>query len=444
MKIESRRFMDLWSIIYTIMVLVVSLFIAEFNIVLFALYFVMALPFLNSIEHFTVISLMLSTISYYFTGAYEEIYSIYTILMILIITREVFICKGRLHLNVNNLFLIILLGVLACFSYVESPFHYLNGLFRLIYLLLLSLIVGNFTRLRISVICETLPAIARIMVIGYLLSVFFKGSLIDGRLTIANSVNTNTFGMSCAQLSCILLIASFLNKNQSRKNLALCAMVVLLAVLSGSRGALLAFAIASLIVITVYAKKSGRLTNTMFRLAILGTVTLSGVYLVLLLTGLDTSRFSIREVIESGGSRRSLIYKSLIPYIIEEGYWKIGYGPGHECSRQVIMSLIGWDYAHSHNTFLEAFAELGSIGLILLIWSVKNSLKNIYGVCQAYKNAYLIMAILICLLINGLAESYFFDAVLWILLAISRNNYVDRMEIMQTKTQGRKGGNGFV
>ena len=32
---------------------------------------------------------------------------------------------------------------------------------------------------------------------------------------------------------------------------------------------------------------------------------------------------------------------------------------------------------------------------------------------------------LICLIINGFAESYFFDAILWLLLAISRNKYSD-------------------
>lgn len=429
MKIESKHFIDWWSYIYVIMILLISLFISDFNIVMFILYFVLALPFINSIEHFVVISLLLSTISYYFTGAYEEIYSIYTILMILIMARVLFIYKGKLEFNANNLILIIILDVLACWSYIESPFHYFNGLFRLLYLLLLSVVVGNFIRLKITVICEILPKIASVMVIGYFLSVLIKGSLIDGRLTIANSVNTNTFGMSCAQLGCILLMTAFLNKAQMRKNLVLCAMVVVLALLSGSRGALMAFALASAIVVIIYAKKNGRLTGTMFKLAIIGTAAVGGMYLVLVFTGLDTSRFSVAEIIASGGSRRSLIYESLIPYVIKNGYWKIGYGPGHECSRQVIMSLIGWDYAHSHNTFLEAFGELGIMGLLILIWSIKKSLKNIYGVCKIYKEAYLFVAILICLLINGIAESYFFDAVLWLLLGICRNNYIEKTEI---------------
>ena len=430
MKIERKDFLNWWSYIYVIMILLISLFISDFNIVMFILYFVLALPFINSIEHYVVISLLLSTISYYFTGAYEEIYSIYTILMLLIISKVIFVNKGKLEFNSNNLVLILILGLLACYSYIKSPFHYFNGLFRLLYLLLLTIVVGNFIRLKITVICEMLPKIASVMVIGYVFSVIIKGSLIDGRLTIANSVNTNTFGMSCAQLGCILLISAFLDKNQMKKNLFLCAIVVVLALLSGSRGALMAFALASAIVVIIYAKRSGRLTGTLLKLAIIGTVAAGGLYLVLISSGLDTSRFSVSEIIASGGSRRSLIYESLIPYIIKNGYWKIGYGPGHECSRLVILKLIGWDYAHSHNTFLEAFGELGIMGLLILVWSIKNSIKNIYGVCKIYKEAYLFVAILICLIFNGLAESYFFDAVLWLLLAICRNNFIEKKKFM--------------
>ena len=83
------------------------------------------------------------------TPQYEEIYSIYTILLILIMARVLFLYKGKLEFNANNLILIIILGVLACWSYIESPFHYFNGLFRLLYLLLLSVVVGNFIRLKI-------------------------------------------------------------------------------------------------------------------------------------------------------------------------------------------------------------------------------------------------------------------------------------------------------
>lgn len=424
-KIESKQFISLWSYIYIITILLISLFSQDFNVMLFIIYTIMALPFIYSIEHYVVIALMLSTISYYFTGAYEGIYSIYTILIMLIIIRILLIQKGKMEFNKNSVILIIILSIISGCSYAVSQFYYFNGLFRLLYLLLLSLILGNTIRLKIDVMCTILPRIAGVMIIGYIFSVLINGSIIDGRLTIANSVNTNTFGMSCAQLGSILLTDSFLNKSHKKKNLFLCVAIIILAFLSGSRGAVLACVLTVMIIVIMYEKKNGRLIGTMFRFAVFGTIILLGIYFLFVFFGLDVGRFNVSEVIASGGSRRVLIYESLIPYIIKNGYWKLGYGPGHECSRLVIISLIGWDYAHSHNTFLEAFGELGIIGVLTLVLIFKKALKNICAICKIYKNAYLFMAMIICLIINGFAESYFFDAILWLLVAISRNKYRD-------------------
>ena len=425
MNIKSKRFMSLWSYVYILAILLISLFSQDFNIMLFVLYTIMAFPFIYSIEHYVVIVLMLSTISYYFTGAYEGVYSIYTILMILIIIRILFMQKGKMEFNKNSVVLIVILSVISCFSYSISQFNYFNGLVRLLYLLFLSLILGNTIKLKIDLMCNILPEIASVMIIGYIFSVLVNGSIIEGRLTIANTVNTNTFGMSCAQLGSVLLTDSFLNKTHKKSNLLLCAAVIVLAFLSGSRGAVVAFVLTNVIIIIMYEKINGRLIGAMLRFAVLGTIILSGIYFLFILFGLDVGRFNVTDIISSGGSRRTLIYNSLIPYIIKNGYWKLGYGPGHECSRIVIMSLIGWDYAHSHNTFLEAFGELGIIGVLTLFLIIKKSLKNIYSTCKTHKKAYLFIAMLICLIINGFAESYFFDAILWLLLAISRNKYRD-------------------
>ena len=135
MNIESKRFMSLWSYVYILAILLISLFSQDFNIMLFVLYTIMAFPFIYSIEHYVVIVLMLSTISYYFTGAYEGVYSIYTILMILIIIRILFMQKGKMEFNKNSVVLIVILSVISCCSYSISQFNYFNGLVRLLYLL---------------------------------------------------------------------------------------------------------------------------------------------------------------------------------------------------------------------------------------------------------------------------------------------------------------------
>ena len=426
MEMGRNKFIDYWACIYIFTVIMISLVTSSFNVAIFLIYFVMALPFVNSIEHYCAISLMLSTISYYFVGAYEEVYSIYTILIVLAIFRALFFNKGKIKVARNSLLLLLPMCILAVVSYSMSPFNYSRGLFRLLYLLVICIIIGYFTRLRLTKLCRIIPQLAEVMVIGYIISVLVSGSYVDGRLTIANDINTNTFGMSCAQLSCILLISFVINDKKKKIKLILSIVVAGLAFLSGSRGALLAFILASAIVIIIYAKKEGRLIGAMFKMAIFEVVLLGAAYIIIIFTGLDTSRFSFTEVVASGGSRRGLIYSTLIPYIIQNGYWKFGYGPGHDCSRQVILSLIHWDYTHSHNTFLESFGELGIGGLLILIICIIAGIKNLYTISKKYKEAYLLMAMLLCLLINGMAESYFFDAILWLLLAICCNNFVEK------------------
>lgn len=50
MKFESKQFMNVWSYIYITMILLISLFISDFNILLFIAYFILALPFVNSMN----------------------------------------------------------------------------------------------------------------------------------------------------------------------------------------------------------------------------------------------------------------------------------------------------------------------------------------------------------------------------------------------------------
>lgn len=426
MKIQAKvNSLDAWACIYALIVLIISIFTSSFSLLLFGLYFILALPFVRSVEHYIVICLLFSTISYYFTGAYEEIYSMYTILVVLIVLKTFIIDGGFLQFSKKNILSIIALIVLSLISYKLSKFNYSNGLYRLGYLLIVSIFVGNFVRCRLKTICEILPKIAATMVLGYLFTIAISGIYIDGRLTIANDINTNTFGMSCAQLGCILLMTAFFNKEHRMRNIVLCTIILILALLSGSRGAILAFILSCLIVVIVYSKRAGTLSGSLFKLSIAGIVLLCLVYFLVIFTGLDTSRFKISDIIASGGSRRTLIYSSLIPYIFENGFWKFGYGPGHECSRQIILSLIGWDYSHSHNLFLESFGELGIGGLIFTCICLFRSLIDIDKISKKYENSYVLVAMLICLVINGMAESYFIDAVFWILIAVCRNNFID-------------------
>ena len=81
--------------------------------------------------------------------------------------------------------------------------------------------------------------------------------------------------------------------------------------------------------------------------------------------------------------------------------------------------MIGRAYTHTHNLYLEAFAELGICGFIVFITLLKNAIKNAYTNAKKSIVYFLPMGMLIGLMFNGMAEAYFCDIFLWILLAIN-------------------------
>ena len=130
---------NIWTAVYVSMVVLISLLPIQFNAALFVLYFIFAIPFLNYIEYYLSITLLLSTISYYFVGAGGGLLSMSTILLLLIVLRIFLYKSGKVVFDKRNIGAIVSLGILATISYTRSPFGYTNGWLGLIYILVLSL-----------------------------------------------------------------------------------------------------------------------------------------------------------------------------------------------------------------------------------------------------------------------------------------------------------------
>ena len=194
---------------------------------------------------------------------------------------------------------------------------------------------------------------------------------------------------------------------------------------------MIAFVLAVVLISVVYAYRNHVLTGTVFRVVVLGVVLMFLFGSFGTMMDLDISRFELSSML---GSRRRLIYQYVPSYVISNNYWILGYGPGHDCSRQVIRSLIGWDFAHTHNTFLEAFCELGVLGIIFTVVCTFTSIGSISKTSRIAKDGYILFALLVCLLINSLAESFFCNYVFWCLLAICRQRF-GRVQLDQTENQ---------
>ncbi len=414
---------DIWACLYTFVIILLSMFLPTISFTTFGLLFLLALPFINCPEHYIGICFLFSTIAYYFHGALEGLYSIYTILVFLIFINS--LRKRNTHINTKCLIPLIGLCITAVISFNQSQFNYSNGLFKLLYIIIVTTIIGNFYKIDIRKLSLVLPKIAGAMIIGYLLTVVISGSIVDGRLTISNTVNTNSFGMSCAQLATIMIVSYIISKTGKSIKLCLCIIVVLLAFLSGSRGALLAFMAASILIFLLKAKRSGHFTGKLMKL-LLGVGILCAIISPLVSSvDVDLSRFNIKSIIDSGGSNRTLIYASVLQYVISGGYWMWGYGPGHYCSNRIIKSLIGWDYAHTHNTIIESFGELGIGGVVLTIMILIKSFANINRKTKNVKESYILYGMLICIFIHGMSESYFCNISFWLILAVCRNEFIN-------------------
>jgi len=432
MKINDKVLVDkmtLLSMIYLLMIVFLSIANIEYNLLIFCMYFFLALPFVKSPEHFLCIVLLVLTISYYFLGADSTFYNLTTILLIIYIINIIMTKSKKFKISLKNFLPVIGLIVIAVISYNHSPFGYTNGLIRFLYMMIVTLIIGNFVQININKCINVLSKLALVLLFGYIITIMFFHSFVYGRLTIANSVNTNTFGMSCAQLTCILFLSYYF---LGKKIIYLFGTIiaVLLAFLSGSRGAILAAFATCGTIVFINEKREGKLTGLLAKIIPLFLIVIVLFYIVSSFISIDMSRFSFESLFSETGSgtTRLQIIESIIPYIINNKFYVFGYGPGHECSRIVIKSLILWNFSHTHNTLLESFGELGIGGLVFtiscLLYSIKKCLKN----SKKYKNEYILLGMLFCIFLNGMAESYFYDMFFWMLLGITRNNFLQNKE----------------
>ena len=424
---------DLWACICMFMIVMLSAYVTQFSVLWFGVYILLAIPLLKSLEHYFCLCFLLSTIPYYFLGATAQIYSVYTILALMVLFSLLINGRTKMYWNRNSFLLSIGLMIIAVISYRKSIFGYTNGMFQVIYIIAIPLFVCSLYQMDLKVIARALPQLATTMAIGYLLTVMITGgSFVGGRLTLPNDVNSNSFGTSCAQLATILFVSNYIRSHRSKLQLGVCLLVVVMALLSGSRGALLAFLAAAVIVVIIDAKRKNKLTTRVFGVLIVVGVLLVGLSVLISIFDLDAERFTLDAILSLGESTRGVIYESVIPYVINNGLWIWGYGPGHDCSRQIVNQLTGWDFSHTHNTYIEAFGEMGIGGLILTVVYSLKALFNINRVSKVSAEGYILLAVLLCMIIHGMAESFFCRISFWMLLALCRSIQPDRHDLERT------------
>jgi len=425
------NFYDFLSTVYLLLIIGLSFLGIKLNMLILILYFILGIFFVKKIERLLSIVTLTATIAYFFVGADESIYSLYSIFCIILLLQSFLFLKTKWKPDYKDLVLKCLLIVLSVFSYSKSPFVYTNGLYEFIFIIMFSIIIANFTTIDFSEFIKSLSYLSCVLIVCFFFMLPITGVSIEGRIRISAAVNSNTSGMACAQMGIITFFSYFFHKGKEKKiKLFFFILAGVLVLLSGSRTSLFAMISSIGVVLIIIAHRRGNISKKARKLIMFSMII--GVFLIAILinSGIDLSRYNYVELLKGGGTNRFTIYSAIIPYIIINKYWKYGYGPGHECSRIIVSKLVSRDYAHTHNLFIESFGELGIGGLFLLIFFVIRAFKTSYQRSRISHERYTLLGMLIGLIICGLAESYFCDIYLWILLSLCTNKR-ERKELLE-------------
>lgn len=385
----------------------------------FFLLFALAIPFYNHLDKYAVICLFLSNIAYFFFCADEGIYSVYTILIILLISRNFKVFNKKIPL-----ILFLLFGVVIIISYSFSKYSYLTGMYAMLYNIIVCLLIGYKVRFAPSTVRSFFPYIAYLQIIAFVIILFINGSFDGVGLSVSKEVNHNTFGMAVSFLGVITFLKLIYYSECKAIEITMFVICIVLSVISGSRNGLMAVSLTCLIFYYIRQRQQGKAIGGVAKICIFGLLCIVLAINILPEIGYDIGRYNYVALFEGGGTNRSLIWETLSKEIYKSHFW-VGYGPGHYCSEQMIKQYLNHDYTHSHNTFFEAWGELGTIGLIIFLCIFVYTFKiSVYYIRhKSYKT--LFSALLCCCLILSVGESLFANIEFWIIIGfiLANNKY---------------------
>ena len=403
----------LWQYVYLLIVYVLTFFIGRNDYLVFALLFVLALPFINETERFLEICLVLSPIAYFFSGADEAVFSLYTIYVGFLALRGIVKRELRFPQNFwSRLFLIFVFII----SYRHSTLAMSSGMYELIYVVVISVIVSSMGEMDEKEPLKRLPNLCMCGICVYAIALAIRPVIQEGRYTFSGDVNVNTLGFSATIMTVIILIDLFEGWHTLfRGTRMIIAMIGFGEVLmTGSRNGLMALAGSVFVYLFVKGWRNKKLLKAILWMVSLSFLAIIGIY-VAYKSGMimDASRLDLEKMISSGGTNRVHVWKEIIPYVYKNCfYW--GLGPGKYGTHVILQKLVFRSYSHAHNTLVEAFAETGIVGFVLMTILLIGTGIQAFRLLKKNRNGYRIVFFFICTMFAGIGESYFNDIVLWL------------------------------
>ena len=172
--------------------------------------------------------------------------------------------------------------------------------------------------------------------------------------------------------------------------------------LIASRGTILALAISGAVYFFMLHRKKTKLRLIIFIICIIGII----LFYVHEINPIVLERLSFKSMIEDQGSGRINIWKNIIILLMNNILYSI-FGLGYGTEGFVSQYAIGF-YIGIHNTFLEQWATVGIIGLVLLILLFISLFRT-----AKYRNDYLSIALIISLFVVCLFLGFFNNKGMW-------------------------------
>ena len=409
---------DLLSMFFLAVIYFFSFVVKTDSIFIYAIYFVFAIPYYKHLEKLALICFMLSTIAFFFRGADESLWSLYTIFCV--ISLFSIFKKSRSRISLISILPMVVMIVPVILSYKHSVFHYSKGLFLLLFEICIGIVFAVIIDFDSddNILTSFFPTIACFQMLAYFVAAMLSPTLTSYGATLVVGMNHNAFGISCAQIGTIIGVKAILIEGGKNKFYLLMLLISYLTTfVTGSRNAFLGLTVALVITYLFLQKVKGKSLSGFLKFCLIAGLVIVVMLNILPLFGFDISRYNYVDVVSSGGSNRTYLWSLLIPLIISR-YNIFGYGPSHYCSQQIVTPLVGRNYVHTHNLLFEAWGELGLVGLIPFLILLVMVFKTAYKKKNFDMKYYVLFALLIEMLVNGIGESMFADIMMWLLFGL--------------------------
>ena len=374
----------------------------------------LALPFLLVPEKILPL-LFACSINSEFMVAFQGISMarIYTLIFLAGAIFQVFYRRKRLERNdiLVYLFFSIFLLVSAATSFTEETTPaYSVILYFLMVFFMLSLSVDRQSFLKGCIIISVILSV-------YYAAVLLSGTedALYGRVSVGETVNTNMLAMGIAQLLAFNFAAYFISEKRSTKLIlifsGLCNVLGIL--FTGSRsGAFGAVCAVFCCILLMGLKKNPRvkgirpLTVVAF---LLGTSLV--LFLVQMIDPEVLSRFTLDNVVESGGTGRFEVWTTYLEKVFPR-YPFFGLGYGGQNLSIYLTEYYGISQG-AHNILIEMLSSFGIVGTMLFVPYLVICLAKVIGRYRLDKTVLIPFTMLCAILFNGIGENTFGTRILW-------------------------------